>query len=132
MKFEDQLKRAFEKATEQAHRRVVRTALKGFEKINEYSPVAQGTFRANWNVSFGEINRSFNLDLTKDDIASNTAAAMMAITNDTRLGITVYIVNSVPYAIPLENGHSWQQAPHGIVGPALRFLQNVIDTGRLK
>ncbi|MDR1269648.1 MAG: hypothetical protein LBK82_08990 [Planctomycetaceae bacterium] len=132
MKFEDQLKNAFEKATKNAHRRVVRAALKGFEKINEWSPVDQGTFRANWNVSFGELDRSFDLDLTKDDIATNTATAMAKITNDTKLGTTVYISNSVPYAIPLENGHSWQQAPHGIVAPTLRFLQNAIDAGRLK
>jgi hypothetical protein len=129
MDFRSQLNNAKEKIIQDAQRRQTRVALAAFQGINEGSPVDQGTFRANWNISFGELNRDFDLKLTDNDWAKNTSVAMMSILTEAKLGTTIYISNSVPYAIRLENGYS-PQAKHGVVAPVFRKLQNAIESGK--
>lgn len=68
-----------------------------------------GRFRANWNVSYGAIDYSVteSTDRSKSD-AEVSKAATLAI------GGTIYMTNSLPYALKLENGYS-KQAPIGMV-----------------
>ena len=119
--------RSFER---QATARMKRVALAAFEQINLASPVDKGTFRANWVVSFDTLDRSYDLSKNEDDVAKTVSIATAAIMDKTRLGTTVYICNSVPYAIRLENGYS-PQATAGVVNPAVVRIQNAIESGQL-
>lgn len=73
-----------------------------------------GRFRGNWQIGMD------TLPVTEtgavDKSGSKTKAAAMTILNSFKVGTTqtIYIVNNVPYAIPLEYGHS-KQAPNGMV-----------------
>ena len=84
-----------------------------------------GHFRANWQlgVNFmpqGEISGvdpggQATLEKIRTEIPVKAA------------GLVYYLTNNVPYAIPLEDGHS-KQAPNGIVGlTALKFQNYVND-----
>lgn len=72
-----------------------------------------GRLRANWNVSLGAPDTS-----TTDAIDPAGALAIergklaMAEATGTQ---DVFIANSLPYAIPIEYGHSGVQAPEGMV-----------------
>lgn len=71
-----------------------------------------GTFKANWNGGFGQIDYS-----TQDETDPSGELSMVRINEaipPDPIGI-FYITNSLPYAVPLENGWS-KQAPAGMVG----------------
>lgn len=116
--FERELEREerelFEKKIGQVKRRIALSAMNG---VVEMSPVGNpslwqspappgytgGTFRANWDMS-----------------PANGLGTIFQ---------TVTIENDLPYAMPLENGHS-TQAPQGIVAVTLSRLESqfaVID-----
>jgi hypothetical protein len=72
-----------------------------------------GRFRANWQFGEGQIN-----DLTTDSIDPEGEATISRITAavpQDALGKVLFVTNSLPYAWPLEHGHS-RQAPFGFVG----------------
>ena len=117
---------------EKAERRIRRIAMACYQEIVNASPVDEGTFRANWRVGFGAINRDFDNTLTEKDIAQNTSQAFAMIGSQPNLlGTTIFISNSAPYAVRLENGYS-RQAPAGVVGPVIRNIKAAIDAGALQ
>lgn len=94
-----------------------------FRQLLEESPVDQGRYRANWNVSVG----SPNLDASKKGRVK-TARKPATPTEEARAnaalaefepGDTIWLTNNVPYAEALENGHSRKQAPNGVVAVVL-------------
>ena len=103
-----------------------RIALVAYQRINEHSPVDQGTFRANWNVTVDTIDRSFDLSLKKEDFAERANVVSSVIMNEAKLGTTVVISNSVPYATRLENGYSMQH-PEGILEPTVDSIVQEIE-----
>jgi len=129
MTFSNDLKKAADKFKKKSDARLRRIALASYQKINEQSPVDMGTFRANWLVSFNTLDRKFNEGLTSGDVqvAINNASAMIG---KATVGTSVFICNSVPYAIALEHGHS-QQALGGVVSPSTELIRNSISAGRL-
>lgn len=78
-----------------------------------------GRFRANWQYGDGAINSTTTEETDRKSYASEEAAAEgsgLAGKVDAKAGGKVhYLTNSLPYAIPIENGHS-RQAPFGLVG----------------
>lgn len=72
-----------------------------------------GRFRGNWQVSFdvpamgetGRIDKSGNLTIATGEVVLSSFKVGMA---------NIYFCNNVPYAYPLEMGHS-SQAPNGMV-----------------
>jgi len=110
--------------------RVRRVALAAFQAINRASPVDKGTFRANWVIAVDTLDRSFDLSKDQKDWQETVSVGMAAITNGAKLGTTIYISNSVPYAIMLENGYS-PQRPEGVVEPSITVIKNAIQSGRL-
>lgn len=72
-----------------------------------------GRFRANWQYGENTINK-ITTD-AKDKSGQSTINRLQASVGQRALGKVHYITNSLPYAIPLENGHSWRQAPNGMV-----------------
>jgi len=46
--------------------------------------------------------------------------------NDFTVGQTVYLLNNLPYSVPLEYGHS-KKAPQGMVRMTLARFQQIVD-----
>lgn len=87
-----------------------------------------GRFRANWHISLGVVE-----SVTFDEVdpeGNETVAALVAAMSDFTAGQIAYIINNLPYAIPLEFGHS-TQAPGGMVRITVaRFQQIVLEAIR--
>ncbi|MGM7282561.1 HK97 gp10 family phage protein [Pseudomonas guariconensis] len=86
-------------------------ALAMLNEIVLRSPVDTGRFRGNNIVSVGApvYTSSVNVDLTGSETIQQGVRVMTGLEPYTQ----VFIQNNLPYAVPLEDGHS-QQAPAGI------------------
>lgn len=92
------------------------------------SPVDTGRFRGNWQFSIAA-PAGGTLD-TIDPTGTETTARIVGESIEFRAGTTAFIVNNLPYAIPLEYGHS-DQAPGGMVRiTQARFQQIVLEAIR--
>lgn len=92
------------------------------------SPVDTGRFRGNWQFSI-TAPAGGTLD-TVDPTGAETTARLVGDSIEFRAGTTGFIVNNLPYAIPLEYGHS-DQAPGGMVRiTQARFQQIVLEAIR--
>jgi hypothetical protein len=82
-----------------------------------------GRFRANWQ---------YNLDAptvsTTEAIDPEGTTTISAIVGKVGKGAghKHYITNSLPYAIPLEEGHSYRQAPEGMVGITVLEFEPIV------
>lgn len=94
--------------------------------VTAKSPVDTGRFRGNWNVAINAEDSTVDPDANMNSVAGNDEqnGAIMA-TADFFGGDTVYISNGLPYAMPLEFGHS-QQAPQGIVRTSVLELKSYV------
>lgn len=82
-----------------------------------------GRFRGNWQFSIGS-PATGTLDQI-DPSGNVTMAALRAQVEGLTAGETAYIVNNLPYGIPLEYGHS-TQAPNGMVRVTLARFQQIV------
>lgn len=83
-----------------------------------------GRFRGNWQFS---IDSAATEELDRiDPSGSETIAALLSQVQALTIGQTAYIVNNLPYAVPLEYGHS-TQAPSGMVRVTLANFQRIVD-----
>lgn len=73
-----------------------------------------GHFRANWNHGIGEMPLTQFEDI--DKTTSTSDKRIEASIKSSNAYAVHFIVNNLPYSIALENGHSWHQAPFGMVG----------------
>lgn len=87
------------------------------------SPVDTGRFRSNWQVSTGAPAAG---EIAEIEGAAETLDRILLAAGDLSYGEVAYIVNNLPYAIPLEYGHS-TQAPSGMVRVTLADFQNIVD-----
>ncbi len=83
-----------------------------------------GRFRGNWQFSIGTPAEG-TLDQV-DPGGGVTLAKLKLQVESLTAGQTAYIVNNLPYAIPLEYGHS-TQAPGGMVRITLARFQQIVD-----
>jgi hypothetical protein len=88
------------------------------------SPVDTGRFRGNWQFSISA-PAGGTLD-TLDKGGGDTSARIAGDALYFKAGETAYIVNNLPYAIPLEYGHS-DQAPGGMVRITLARFQAIVE-----
>jgi hypothetical protein len=72
-----------------------------------------GRFRANWQYGSNKINGTTTEQIDKS--GGPTISRLVGSIPQNVLGQVHYITNSLPYANRLEEGHSWRQAPNGIV-----------------
>ncbi|HCC5759898.1 MULTISPECIES: HK97 gp10 family phage protein [Citrobacter] len=86
-------------------------SLQLLNEIVSRSPVDTGRFRANNQVSIG--SPEYSTTDTTDKNGSVTLQQGSAVIAQGKPYSVIYIQNNLPYAEPLENGHS-QQAPAGI------------------
>ncbi|CAI8733606.1 Prophage PssSM-02 [Pseudomonas sp. IT-P44] len=83
-----------------------------------------GRFRANWHLSIDVVE-----NVTFDEVdpgGQETIAALVSAVSDFTAGQTAYLINNLPYAIPLEYGHS-KQAPAGMVRITVARFQQIVD-----
>lgn len=88
------------------------------------SPVDEGRFRGNWQAAIGSppsqpIER-------KDKSGGVTVADAVSVAAQLRTGMTFFLVNNLPYALPLEYGHS-KQAPAGMVRVTVARWQDIVS-----
>lgn len=83
-----------------------------------------GRFRGNWQFSIG-VPAEGELDQV-DPAGGVTLAKLRLQVEQLTAGQTAYIVNNLPYAVPLEYGHS-KQAPSGMVRITLARFQQIVD-----
>lgn len=88
------------------------------------SPVDTGRFRGNWQFSIDNPAEGTLADL--DPAGTETSARLAGDSILFKSGETAYIVNNLPYAIPLEYGHS-DQAPGGMVRVTLARFQQIVE-----
>jgi len=96
---------------EQVTQRVRAIAMAMLNEIVLRSPVDTGRFRGNNIVSVGApvYTNTANVDPTGAETINRGLSAMSGLEPFTQ----VFIQNNLPYAVPLEDGHS-KQAPAGI------------------
>lgn len=96
---------------EQVAQRVRVIAMAMLNEIVLRSPVDTGRFRGNNIVSVGSpvYTNTANVDPTGAETINRGLSAMSGLEPFTQ----VFIQNNLPYAVPLEDGHS-KQAPAGI------------------
>ena len=83
-----------------------------------------GRFRGNWQFS---IDTPTDGVLDQIDPSGNVSIAVLRTqVQSLSIGQTAYLVNNLPYAVPLEYGHS-RQAPGGMVRIALARFQQIVD-----
>jgi len=101
-----------EKAAANVSQVVRKVSLSAMTDVVLRSPVDTGRFRANWNTSIGGMDASTASPPDKSGQAAIARGTAHLATAD---GLQdIFITNSLPYAIPLEYGHS-KQAPAGMV-----------------
>ena len=83
-----------------------------------------GRFRGNWQFSIGAPAEG-ELDQV-DPAGGITLAKLKLQVEQLTIGETAYIVNNLPYAVPLEYRHS-KQAPSGMVRVTLARFQQIVD-----
>lgn len=83
-------------------------------RIVQYSPVDTGAFRSNHRLAAKISDEKTPVISSPATVVENAKTAVLAVPAFE----TVYIQNSLPYAVPLEEGYS-QQAPNGVYKIAL-------------
>lgn len=83
-----------------------------------------GHARANWQHSIGA-PKILELSGTDKDGSATVANILTSMANN-GAGPDHYITNSVPYIVPLEDGHS-RQAPNGMVGLTIVEFKGIVD-----
>lgn len=92
--------------------------------VTDISPVDTGRFRASWGVSQFEIPNDPGEPPGEEVPLSNQESRVNV--DDSDPYSVWYIYNNLPYAQPLEEGHS-DQAPAGVLDLALATVEAEID-----
>ncbi|MCV4343320.1 hypothetical protein [Pseudomonas capsici] len=82
-----------------------------------------GRFRSNWQLTTGSPATGEIEDIEN---AGETLDRIIAGAGDLSAGEVAYIVNNLPYAVPLEFGHS-TQAPAGMVRVTVADFQRIVE-----
>lgn len=96
------------------------------------SPVDTGRFRASWRIGVNEADTSVSPPRKRRSAkqgappTAGEGGRAGAKIDEAKFGDTIIISNNLPYARPLELGHSGQ-APQGIVGPTFDDLSQKLS-----
>ena len=123
--FELQIREFAAKAKGNADLVVQKVVTDVFGELVLRSPVDTGRFRANW--LYGADTPRSGTVLTSGTSESPTPAPDAPAVEAQAMGRVHYVTNNLPYAWPLERGHS-VQAPQGLVGlTVIRFNDFIRD-----
>ncbi|MBG6289529.1 HK97 gp10 family phage protein [Pseudomonas nitroreducens] len=91
--------------------------------VIKISPVDTGRFRGEWQFTIDTPAQSQNgrIDPTGNDAIADVVDGALML----QIGQTAWLVNLLPYAIPLEYGHS-DQAPNGMVRITIARFQELV------
>ena len=103
---------------------VRKISLDVFTNVILMSPVDTGRFRGNWQVAIGTMP-SGTVEINDKD-GTATIGKVQAETLGLEAGQTIFLINNLPYALPLEYGSS-QQAPGGFVRLTAQKFQPIVD-----
>lgn len=92
--------------------------------IVRLSPVDTGNFKGAWRLSIDGYDTS--VPETPDKQGGEVLARMLAEVGNLTFGQAAFLQNNLPYAVPLEFGHS-AQAPTGIVRIAQAQFQQLVQ-----
>lgn len=84
-----------------------------------------GRLRGNWNVGIGAPDVSTSV--IRDQSGQPTIARESAKLAGADGKVSIFITNSLPYAIPVEFGHSAKQAPAGMVRVTVTQWQAFVE-----
>jgi len=99
--------KAFEDKTGETIKKVMRgITLETFGRVIDRSPVLTGMFKGSWGIQVGS-----PFSGSGGGIGASTDFSTLFTWNGKG---AIYMCNNLPYAVPLEYGHS-QQAPKGMV-----------------
>lgn len=103
---------------------VKKTIFDIFSRIVARTPVDLGYLINNWQIG---INNRPSLKIGTPDKSGGMALASgaQAVGTSKGFGDTYYITNNLPYAIPIEYGHSRVKAPAGMVRVTLVEFRDV-------
>jgi hypothetical protein len=100
-----------------------RTAIQIASRVIQMSPVDTGRFRGNWNVGIPAIDFATREDV--DPTGAGSLQRAQSAIGSWRIGESLYVTNSLPYAKRLEEGYS-QQAPAGMVKVTVAEFQSAV------
>lgn len=83
-----------------------------------------GRFRGNWQYASDGIDHTITSPIDKSGGA--TISRIVGKVTARTLGHVHYITNSLPYANRLEEGHSWRQAPIGMVQVTILEFEPIV------
>lgn len=126
MSFSTDITRFVQKTGVRATTVVKKLGVDTYRDVLVRSPVLTGRYRGSHRISVNRVDTSFLSGVGPRDVAAHgqpptgfeIATALQRLA-DFRFGDTIHISNNLPYALPLERGHS-RQAPAGVY--ALAFL----------
>lgn len=105
-------------------------ALDAFSEVVLKTPVDTGRARMNWQPSINAIPGG---TLEAFDPSGQLAiAAVQAKVAEFEVGDIIYLANNLPYIESLENGHSRDQAPHGMVKLTAQRFQIIAQRAMAK
>lgn len=87
--------------------------------VTELAPVDTGRYRAAWNLN--ENTPDETVPEPHDGHAEDGTELPLPATPELSLGKypVLYLSNALPYAVPIEEGHSTEKAPDGVLKVAL-------------
>lgn len=126
-----EIDREFAEQMGDVHQAVAWIGLEAIKRVVMKSPVHTGRFKGNWALSVGMIDTATTVAVDPSGGATisrgQAAIAPYATREDFPM---VYIQNNLPYAEPLENGHS-KQAPAGMVALTVAELAAIWNTVKI-
>lgn len=122
MSFTAQLKRFADKAKRRPVEAQRQIFIELSRRVIVRTPVDTGRAKANWLPAIGQpvLATTEATDKAGTQTVAKVAATAAAVKGDQ----TLFLTNSLPYALPLEYGHS-QQSPQGMVRISAREFQGI-------
>ena len=115
-----------EKASVKADKIIRATIIQMTNNIVRMSPVKEGRFVNNWFSSIGEASTKTTKRKSTGQKGSARMAEASRTANKLEVGNVFHFTNNLPYAIPLEYGHSGQ-APAGMVRVTVAQFKHIVE-----
>jgi len=109
--FNKQLKKYIKNSNKKGTKAIRGVGLQALKMVMIKSPVDKGTFRGNWNVGIGILDRAIDLDRREPQATSEGKSRLGSIKG----GEIINISNALPYAMRLEFDAWSSQATNGMV-----------------
>jgi hypothetical protein len=114
-----------EKAKDRGDLVLRKVALDVGQSVVQMSPVKTGRFRANWYPGIGYAQTITTAET--DTTGGKSIARITGLQQSMFAGQVVFISNSLPYSVRLENGSS-KQAPNGMVRVTVERFQGIVNS----